>query len=346
MMESAIKVLIVDDSRLVRMLLRESLESDGSITVIGEAENGRDALEQIPILKPDLVTMDLEMPIMGGHEAIEHIMASCAVPILVISSLDDAENACAAIARGALELMGKPQLEELIAGELIRKVKLLARVKVIKHLRPALATENKKINPLSLSPVKPSHKAIFAIASSTGGPQVLIAILQALPADFPAPIVIAQHICAGFEQGLADWLNYNVPLTVKVATPSETLMPGLVYISPATEHLHIDTNRRVCLSAPETQNFYHPSCDRLLQSVAASYGEDAVGIICTGMGNDGVAGMERIFSAGGFTIAQDEASSVVYGMNREAVSKNCIHQVLPIDAIAQAMLSLSGYGQS
>jgi len=346
---SKIKVLITDDSFVARELLRELLESDPEIEVVGFAENGKQAIEQVLSLKPDVVTMDLEMPVMGGHEAIERIMALQAVPILVISSLDDAQNAYRAVSHGALEAMGKPQLEALDIEEFTQKVKMLSQIKVIKHLRPI--SSNSLDNPTaSYADLNLSndliHKEIFAIASSTGGPHALESIIKALPNDFPCPIVIAQHICKGFTEGMAEWLNNNVPLEVKVAREAERLQPAQVYISPAEHHMRIAPNRCVTFNSSAENSIYHPSCDVLLKSVANTYGNKSVGIICTGMGNDGVAGMQEIHAEGGTTLAQDEHTSVIFGMNQIAISQKCIDQVLSLDAIPGKMLSLSGYKAS
>ncbi len=340
-LNTKIKVLIVDDSALVRAILRDLLENDPEIEVIGEASNGIEALEQVLLLKPDIVTMDLEMPVMGGHEAIKKIMAIYAVPILVISSLDDAKNACAAIASGALDLIGKPQLESLDTRQFIVKVKMLSQIKVIKHLQPACHTSKAEKVSLGSPATTPQDYEIFAIASSTGGPRALESILQGLPADFPTPIVIAQHISEGFEQGMADWLHQSVPMTVKIAEDFEPLKKGHVYLSPANRPLCISANRRVKLTEMCTTDIYHPNCNVLLNSVAQHYTNKSVGIICTGMGSDGAQGMEAIRHAGGLTLAQDEASSVVFGMNQVAIMKGCIQEVLSLEDIATKMLALT-----
>ena len=339
------RVLIVDDSVLVRALLRELLESDSEIEVVGEAANGREAIDQVLLLKPDLVTMDLEMPIMGGHEAIQQIMAQSAVPILVVSSLDDAKNAYEAISNGALDVVSKPQLASFEVGQFTKKVKNLSKIKVIKHLRSlsSLSISTAKTGKLTRpSPVslESAGKDIFVIASSTGGPQALLAILQKLPLDFTAPIVVAQHISKGFESGLVEWLNQNVSLRVKVADNSELLISGQIYIAPANFNMTIGKNRCVTLSTSLESDIYHPNCDILLTSAAQVYGQKAVAVICTGMGRDGAAGMEAIRAVGGVTLAQDEKSSVVFGMNHEAISRNCIDHVLSLEAIASKILSL------
>lgn len=342
-METAgkIRVFIVDDSAITRMLLHELLAHDAEIEVIGEACNGRDAVERILILKPDIVTMDLEMPIMGGHEAIERIMAVYAVPILVVSSLDDTKNACAAISRGALDVIGKPQLDEFSMEQFTNKVKMLAKIKVIKHLSPSKETRTVVQSLPTTITSKKCH--IIAIATSTGGPQALDVILQTLPADFPCPIVITQHISTGFEQGLADWLNSKSALNVKVAQDNEQLMAGSVYISPVEQPLSVTANQRVRLNKMDEKHIYHPSCNVLLESVAEFYGKKALGIICTGMGSDGVTGMEHIHASGGGTLAQDEASSVIFGMNHIAIEHQCIDRILPLQEISAAMLILSAY---
>lgn len=402
---SLTRVLITDDSALVREILAEILESDPDIMIVGEAENGQQAVDMVLQLKPDLVTMDLEMPVMDGHAAIEHIMAEHAVPILVISSLDDAFNAYAAVSRGALEVIGKPQLEGLKAEELTRKVKMLAKIQVIKHLKPAhncshnplsdnsVASQTRDSKPFqtghshvrripsssSQTPssrssaleastfkerifqdnsfressaqhsIKENHssslaaKQIFAIASSTGGPQALETIFKKLPVDFPAPIVVAQHISDGFAGGLVEWLDHNVALGVKLAEEGQLLQAGNVYISPSESHMQITLSRQVRLLAQPSGSIYHPNCDLLLESVAQAYADKAVGIICTGMGNDGVAGMQSLHDKGATTLAQDEQSSVIYGMNQVAIQQQCISQVLSLDALPGRMLLLSGY---
>lgn len=347
--KSRIRVLICDDSLLFRSVIADLLENNPEFEVVGEAVNGKEAIEQVLLLKPDIVTMDLEMPIMGGHEAIQHIMAVSAVPILVVSSLDDAKNAYMAISNGALDVIGKPQLELLEIEEFIRKIKMLSQIKVIKHINrsvTARSTQVEKLKKTVQREIKQEGKSIFAIASSTGGPQALETILKGLPADFPSPIVISQHISKGFSQGLAQWLNNCVSLRVKIAEDSEQLMPGHVYISPSQCNLSIDINHCAVLNTASDNEIYHPSCDVLLKSVAYSYAKKAVGIICTGMGKDGAVGIESIHAQGGVTLAQDEKSSVIFGMNKVAISRNCINHILPLDSIAGKMLSLSAYKPS
>ncbi len=337
-----IRVFICDDSLLVRSLMRTMLETDPQIVIVGEASNGKEAYEQVISIKPDIVTMDLEMPVMGGHEAIREIMSEFAVPIVVVSSLDDAQNAYKAISNGALEVIPKPQLEKVEACEFVKKIKMLAQIKTIKHVKSRFSqTHSSPIKQMQCIETTTSPKyGIFAIALSTGGPQTLEKILKAIPANFPCPIVVAQHISLGFAQGFAEWLNSSVSLNVKIAEDKEKLLPGYVYISPSDFDFTVSHNHLVKLSQADNNGIYHPNCDVLLKSIAMIYGKNAVGIICTGMSSDGVQGMESIHAAGGSTIAQDEQSSIVFGMNQVAISRNCIDYILPLLSIAGKMQQL------
>ncbi|HZX31434.1 MAG TPA: chemotaxis-specific protein-glutamate methyltransferase CheB [Rhodocyclaceae bacterium] len=346
-----IRVLIADDSALARGLLRAFLESEDGIEVIGEAVNGREAVALVRELKPDLVTMDLEMPVMGGLEAIGEIMHSKAVPILVVSSVADAHNALEAVAQGALEVVAKPDYSPAAAAEFVAKVRMLAGVSVITRLRPKSASPAAvPVAAASPAPVTKSAPAtagqpVFAIACSTGGPQALAQILPALPADFPAPILVAQHISDGFAGGMVDWLNSLSPLPVKLGAEGDAILPGIIYVSPSERHLAVTPNHRLTLVERGPDDIYRPSCDVLLKSVARVFASRAVGIILTGMGSDGVAGLAAIREAGGQTYGQDEASSVIYGMNRVAVERGATQRTLPLGDIAGAMAAAArGFG--
>ncbi len=339
-----IRVVIVDDSSLARGLLRSFLDSESDIEVVGEATNGRQAIDIVRELKPDLVTMDLEMPVMNGMEAIKEIMCSKAVPILVVSSIANAHNALEAVAHGALEVVAKPEYSPAQAAEFVAKVRMLAGVSVITRMRPRksplLAAEAPVATPaesLSAAPVF-NYRQIFAIASSTGGPQALAQILPALPADFPCPVLIAQHISDGFAQGMADWLCSICKLPVRLGREGDLIAPATVYISPSERDMAVAPNRRLTLLERGANHLYHPSCDALLESVASVFGPKAIGIILTGMGHDGAAGLAMIRTAGGTTLGQDEASSVIYGMNRVAIEQGAVQRVLPLDAMAAAMI--------
>ena len=332
-----IRLLIVDDSPLVREMIRALVEDDDEIVVVGEAENGLEAIAAVRRLAPDIVTMDIEMPVMGGLEAIEEIMATCAVPILVVTTLSDAQTAFDAIARGALDVVRKPELSAAGCRAFDSRLKLLASIKVITHIRSRRPGGSQSIAE-SLPAWRPP--TLFAIAASTGGPAALAHILARLPADLPVPVLIAQHISAGFTAGMVSWLDALSPLSVRLGVSGEPVLPGRVYVAPAERHMGVGADRRILLAEPAPTDIYHPSCDRLLASAAEVYGAEAAGIILTGMGRDGAAGMQRIYAAGGYTIAEAESSSVVFGMNQVAIAAGSIRRVLPLAEIAPAMLRL------
>lgn len=342
-----IRVLIVDDSSVARDILRALLEDADDMEVVGEACNGKEAIALVQQLRPDVVTMDLNMPVMSGLQAIEHIMHDKAVPILVVSNESDAESAYEAINYGALDVMVKPGCESDAAQMFVSQVRLLAGVPVITRLRRRTVLESYPTATVAAAPLSaavPSYQQVFVIASSTGGPQALALLLPQLQADFPAPILIAQHISDGFIEGMALWLSSLCHLTVKVAEQGEPLRAGYVYLSPSETHLTVSSERCVRLIKRQDSDIYHPSCDTLLRSVAEVYGTHAIAIIMTGMGRDGSEGMRDIDQCGGITLAQDEASSVIYGMNAEAVNKGVIHSVLPLSAIADEMLRIVTLG--
>lgn len=338
-----IRVLIVDDSSVARGMLRAILEEHEDIQVIAEAVNGKEAIKLVQQLRPDLVTMDLNMPVMDGVAAIKHIMHQKAVPILVVSSETDAELAYQALDYGALEIMTKPSYDSEEAKLLVQQVRLLSGVPVITRLQRCVIKQNfaeHLASVVSLTASKTLDHPIFAIASSTGGPKALANLLAVLPADFPAPIVIAQHISNGFIEGMALWLSSLSKLPVKVAEDGELLIPSCVYLSPSEQHLTITKDYKVKLKDRVETDIYHPSCDEMLTSVAEVFGTEAVGIIMTGMGRDGTRGMTAIYEQGGVTLAQDEASSVIYGMNAEAVEAGVIHLELPLKNLAEEMLKI------
>ncbi len=346
-----IRVLIVDDSRAVRQMLRSMLEAEPDIEVVGEAVNGRQAVEMVRQLQPGLVTMDLEMPLMNGLQAIEAIMCSKAVPILVVSTVANARNACEALRLGALDVISKPTLAE--AAAFIFKVRLLADMVVITRRRAissqaaALVYANGESASSAGWPQVSGGSAwqpgrrVFAIASSTGGPQALTRILPRLPADFSGIVLIAQHLTDGFAPGMAEWISGQCVLPVRIPMEGELVVAGTIYLSPSEQHLTLAPSGHARMRERLPGDVYHPSCDALLSSVAASCGETAVGLILTGMGGDGVIGLANIRNAGGVTLAQDEATSVIYGMNRVAVEAGVIDRVLPLEQIAATMLRLA-----
>jgi two-component system, chemotaxis family, protein-glutamate methylesterase/glutaminase len=332
---SQLRIVIADDSSMARSLIRTLLEQESDIQVVGEACNGRQAVEMAKALRPDLLTMDLEMPVMNGLEAIDEIMCSKALPILVVSDHAHARQALEAIEHGALDVISKPDYSDSSVQAFIAKLRMLAGVSVITRFRSRSQQRPAPMPHIAM----PSPMQIVAIASSTGGPQALAQLLPQLPASFPSPVVIAQHIAAGFAGGMCDWLATLCKLPVTLAREGELLKGGTIYIAPSEHHLQITPSRHLRLIQPADTDLYHPDCNCLLNSVAEIYGRHAIGVIMTGMGHDGAAGMAAIRQRGGMTIAQDESTSLIYGMNRVAVEQQAIQQILPLSAIAAALIA-------
>ena len=336
-------MLVVDDSRSMREAIRGILEKEEGIVVAGEAADGAQALAKVKELKPDVVTMDLEMPVMGGLEAIERISAEHPVPILALTSLIGVQTAFAAVSKGALDVMEKPEVSRN-PQKLVQKVRLLARVDVRAH-RETMQRGKRALQGKggATHPLQPGDR-IVAIAASTGGPQAIQHILSQLPAGFPAPIVMTQHIAEGFALGMADWLNSTTRLTVTQAVNGDRLAPGHAYLNPPQHSMRVNGQGVIVLSERDPRLIYNPSCDTVLQAVAQAYGGRAVGVILTGMGDDGVLGMEAIRNAGGVTLAQDAASSAIFGMNAIALKRGCIDRVLPLSEIAAELVALVSKG--
>ena len=358
-----IRVVIADDSRLARDLLRAIFEAEPGMEVVGEASNGREAVALVQQLRPHLVTMDLEMPLMDGVAAVEEIMCTRAVPILVVSSVADAPRALDAVAHGALEIVPKPDTTPEAAAHLLARARLLAGVSVITRLRarssaapsplaeaaPGVLTAAPTPAPVLTHALVPGcvggallpGTRVFAVAASTGGPQALAQILPALPPDFACPVLVAQHISDGFAQGMAQWLASLCPLPVRLACDGEALRPGHIYIAPSEYHLAVTAQHQLQWRPRLPQDLSRPSCDVLLSSVAAVFRAQAVGIVLSGMGHDGACGLAAIRAAGGCTLAQDEASSLIFGMNRVAIERAAVQQVLPVGEMAAAMRQLA-----
>ena len=335
---SLIKVLVVDDSLLTQEILTVILDSEKDIEVVGVANNGLEALEFMETQKPDFITMDISMPEMDGMETIERIMAKNPTPILVISDVTDSKVAFVALTHGALEVLPKSWLQPEKAVELVEKIKFLSKVKVIRHI--GAKPETKKEDEKQENKV-PQFDFIVAIACSTGGPKALSTILSNLPPLFPFPILISQHIDSEFVESLVDFLNDASPLRIHKGKEGEMPQAGNVYISPGNKHMVVDDLGLIKLVEPEPGEIFHPSCNRLLSSVGEAFGNKSVGIILTGMGSDGAEGMQKIKDSGGQTIAQDEKTSVIFGMPSIAIEKNCIDHVLPLGHISTFLINLS-----
>ena len=344
-----IRILIADDSELTRVVLRDLLSEDPDVEVVGEVSDGRAAVEQTAKLKPDLVIMDVMMPIMGGLEAVAEIMAATPTPILMLSANtdpNDSRGAFAAIKLGALDVMAKPsgvvtEAFSQIARQLVAKVKSLSRIRVIHHYR----AQRPKIEQATLrlpadAPLPPGPRRILAIGASTGGPKAVLHLLQELPEKLPAAVLIVQHIADGFAPGFADWLDRESDLPVRLAGPGNELQAGTILVAPNNAHLTVQSNRIVLEDSPPLHNC-RPAVDALFLSLAnQGLAAETVAVLLTGMGSDGAKGLGALRKQGAYTIAQDEASSAIFGMPKAAVDRGAVTQVLPLEHITEVVCRL------
>jgi two-component system chemotaxis response regulator CheB len=339
------RVLVVDDSPLARDIISAILQEDPDIDVIGQAENGQIAVEMVASLRPDLVTMDIMMPIMDGLEAIQQIMAFHPTPILVVTSSGEAEVAYRAISSGALEVMQKPDLSVGPSEWLgfSRRVKLLAQVRVITHLRGRSAGSTQVLPIMGPEALRlGGQDRLLAIGASTGGPAALSKVLAGLPYDLTVGVVIVQHIADGFVPGLVNWLKSVTMLKVKAAEDGERIDPGMVYIAPTGTHTVVTCEGRLGLRRSPPVESQRPAVDVLFQSVQEHYDRRAIAVLLTGMGRDGARGLKAIRDAGGRTLVQDQASCVVFGMPKAAIDLDAAEQILPLSSIPAAVVKLLG----
>jgi two-component system chemotaxis response regulator CheB len=344
-----IRVLIVEDSPVVRDFLRHILSTDPEIQVIGTAADGQAAVDAVRRRRPDVITMDIFMPRMDGLEATRKIMETQPTPIVIVSSsvrVDEVTTTFRAIEAGALAAVPRPpglghQAHEAMAEDLIQTVKLMCEVKVVKRW-PRL--KNVLSLPAAVKAQVPEASKdihVVAIGASTGGPLVLQTILCELPQDFPAPILIVQHMAPGFVPGFAKWLTQSTGFPVHVAVADERLLPGHAYVAPDGAHMRIGVGRRIMLSQDPPKNGLRPSIAHLFQSVAQIFSGDAVGILLTGMGKDGAEELRLLRDKGALTMVQDKDTAVVYGMPGEALKLDAAMYVLPPERIAGRLRELA-----
>ena len=363
-------VVVVDDSAVQRRFARAAIEADAAFTVVGEARNGRDAVAMVDRLHPHAVLMDLHLPVMNGIEAIERIMATRPTPILVYSAFvngEDRENAAAALAAGAVDIMEKPRPDDSgrlddYADQLRRRLRVAGRIKVITHPRgrlggsPAqlstrrLGGEPRRTTPPACEPVRGTaadlgtrRVKVVAIGASTGGPQALSIVLAELPADTEAAVVVVQHMADGFIEGLAGWLDSLCALPVGVGANGCRLQPGTVTIAPSGLNLIVHEQLRVTTEVPPATQYHVPGIDATMSSVADVAGAGAVGVLLTGMGRDGAAGLKRIRAARGLTLAQDEETCAVYGMPAAAMEVDAVDAQLPLADIGPTLRRLTSF---
>lgn len=352
-----IKVLVVDDSAFMRRVLTSLLSQDEDIEIAGTARDGEDALLKIASLKPDVVTMDIEMPRMDGLATLQQIMKTAPIPVIMISSLTEqgAEATLKALEYGALDFIPKSlnnNNHDQFAQELIRKIRAVARKKSLLQLRFGRGGQSspgaipqptyKAPAPAVLGGPCKGMRDIVAIGVSTGGPPAVQKVLAALPANFPACILIAQHMPAAFTGPFAKRLDNICKITVKEAQNGDKLQAGVAYVSPGGQHLMLTMRGALpeLVVTPEPASaLYKPSVNVLAESVAKTVGRKAIGVILTGMGSDGLEGMRQLKAKGGYILAQNEQSCVVYGMPKAVVDAQLADQILDIDHMAEALIT-------
>jgi two-component system, chemotaxis family, protein-glutamate methylesterase/glutaminase len=350
-----IRVLIVDDSAFMRKVLETILVTDENVQVVGHAKDGREAVRLSESLKPDVITMDINMPVMDGLQATAEIMTTNPRPIVVVSSesRQGAASTLRALELGAIEFVAKPSSGidldmHSVREDLLRKVRLAAKVRVVRSARIAAEIKNADIKPIAppLGPASRSTTAslpdqrfpVVVLAASTGGPATVMRLAPGFTRDFPAAVILVQHMPAAFTTQYATQLSEFTGVRVKEAENNETLTPGTFYICPGGQHLRVMPTGRMQLDGSSGRiNGYLPNIDITMESVAAFAGPLSIGVILTGMGNDGAAGASAIKSAGGMVLAQDEATSVIFGMPAEVIKAGVVSQVLGIDDIYPAI---------
>lgn len=340
-----VRVLVAEDSATVRAHLCEILRGDAEIELVGEAADGAGAIAMCAQLRPDVVTLDMMMPGTSGLAATEMIMAHTPTPILIVSASTnrgDLFRTYDALAAGAVDVMEKPTGEEGEdwARRFLATVKLVSRVRVITHLRGRLAPPRREGRGTSGAPQRVN---LVALGASTGGPGAIMTVLASLRAPAPVPILVVLHIGAPFGSSFAEWLDKEVPHPVHFAAGGERLaeLAGHVVLAPPDNHLEVRAGSLALSSAPERHSC-RPSIDVLFESLAREGGRSTAACLLTGMGRDGALGLLRVREAGGLTIAQDEATSVVFGMPREAVVMGAAEHVLPLGSIAAVLTAAMG----
>ncbi|MBI4750542.1 MAG: chemotaxis-specific protein-glutamate methyltransferase CheB [Acidobacteria bacterium] len=344
-----IRVLIVEDSPIIVEFLQSILTSDPGIEVVGAVRTGEAALEAVKRYRPDVITMDIHMPGMNGFEATRQIMETVPTPIIIVSGNVTPEESAVtfqALEAGALMVLPRPSGighsdHELTAQKLVQSVKLMSEVKVVRRWPRSGRKKVTEIRSIELERKPEEPIRLVAIGASTGGPQALQIILQGLPSNFSAPVVIVQHMATGFIQSFAEWLGQSCALPVQIAVHEKLLQPGRVYIAPDGYQVEMEPGDRLGLRACSAETHHCPSVSVFFRSVAKVNGRQVVGILLSGMGADGAAELKLLRERGAITIVQDEKSSVVFGMPGKAVSLGAAQYVLNPGQIAQYLKELN-----
>ncbi|MGF1524117.1 MAG: chemotaxis-specific protein-glutamate methyltransferase CheB [Leptolyngbyaceae cyanobacterium] len=345
----SIRVLLVEDSPIALNILKRMLESSPEIEIVGTATTGVEALALLATIRPDVICTDFFMPHMDGLELTSQVMTSNPLPILVISGSvqeDDSQRIFQLLEAGAVDVCPKPIFglsaqNSVFTQSLINKVKVLSGVKVFRKKRSPFLKRQRSHHTAQETPAGPTYRPkVIAIGASTGGPMALQELLGSLPRTFPLPILCVQHISSGFLEGLISWLAMTCQLRIQIAPMGERPKPGTIYFPPERQHLLIDNQGQFVHSQDPPVDGHCPSVTKTFTSLAEFYGRRTLGILLTGMGRDGADGMKAIVEAGGLTIAQDEATSVVFGMPKEAISLGAARHILPIQKIAPTLLKI------
>lgn len=336
-----IRLLITDDSPSIVEILKNIFNSGSGIKVVGCARNGMESIQLTERLKPDVILMDINMPVMDGLEATRVIMSKMATPILILSSLikdDDPRVGFEALRAGALDIMEKPALrlnssDARYEKELIRKIKVVSKVQPI-HL---IHRHGKDYPTKQKSRVLKDDR-ILAIGASTGGPPAICTILKSFVSGFPLPILVVQHIFSGFTQGMVNWLSRDCSIKIKIAEDGERVAKGVAYFPPDDFHLGIDSAHRIILSKEKPIGGHRPAVDFMMRHVALAFKEKSIGILLTGMGRDGTEGLKAVKGQGGKTIVQDEKTSVIFGMPKSAIDAGVADVICPLGRIASEII--------
>ncbi len=346
-----IRVLIVEDSPVVREFLVHVLTADPSIEIAGVATNGEEALEAVARLRPDVITMDVHMPRLDGLEATRRIMETTPTPVVIVSGTAnprEVSETFAAIEAGALAVLSRPAGighpdHDANARELVQTVKLMAEVRVVRRWPKVARDAPARAPELTVETVV--KREVVVLGASTGGPPVLQTILSALPAPFPLPVLIVQHMAAGFTEGFAGWLAQSSGMPVHVAVHGEKVAGGHAYVAPDARQMKVDPSGRIVLTDDPMENGVRPSVSYLFRAVAGIYGASAVAGLLTGMGRDGAEELKLLRDKGALTFAQDQKTCVVHGMPGEAVKLDAARYVLTPDQVASLLTSISNTGR-
>ena len=342
-----IKVLTVEDSTLIRLIINNTIRDMDGVELIGTAENGAVAIEKIKELKPDIVTLDVVMPVMDGLETLKILRKFTDVPVIMLSGISDRRTTIEALENGAQDFLTKP--ESITRNKEEFKNDLEVRIKALSGKKIPKKRQNDPIKPKTAKLVKRERKSgqkqidAIVIGASTGGPQMLTELVKTLPEDLAIPIFIVQHMPAGFTASFAKRLDALSDVNVVEAEDGMKIQKGTVYLAPGGLHMVINRNRIQLLDTPKVHSV-RPAIDPMFESAIETYGENILAVILTGMGKDGAEGCVAVKNAGGYVIAQDEESCVVYGMPKSAVETGAVDEVLSIyDIIVEINKQIEGY---